>query len=137
MSSSIIYFALTFFITFLNIACFSMDGMYINRVFHNFPVSLIEDSIILIKTDGSFSPYLSKPKVKENVISYLKMSLDSKIDYFEISFNYYEYIDEEEVALDTSAYPKNVDIHFRCTYYLNMNYEGYRNFEIIGEKLYE
>ena len=69
-------------------------------------------------------------------MTYLTNNLASRLNEYEISFTYYTY-EGEEVKLDTSAKPKNIDIHFRCTYYGAMKYEGYRNFEIRGVKVYE
>ena len=136
MIGSLNYFVLTFFVTFMNVAYFSIDGMYINRAFHNFPISLIEDSVVLLDSSGSFAPYYDKYKVKNNVVNYLKLALENKVSSFDISFNYYVY-DADEVKIDTSYFPKNVDIHLKCTYFGFMQYEGYRNFEIRGEKVYE
>ena len=136
MIGALNYFVLTFFVTFMNVTYFSIEGMYINRTFHNFPLALIEYSVILIDNQGIFDPYYDKNKVKQNVVTYLTNNLASRLNEYEISFTYYTY-EGEEVKLDTSAKPKNIDIHFRCTYYGAMKYEGYRNFEIRGVKVYE
>lgn len=135
MSSVIIFFSFMLLTSLTSIFGISINGMSINRIFNEMPLAIVQASINKIDGDGNFNPHYNKSILEKNVTNYLVKSLDGYTDSFRIGFTYYKVNENNELIVDVTSYPVNVDIHFQCEYSTYLTFDGYRSFEIIRKDI--
>ena len=112
-----------------------INGMYVNRTFLNLPLSLLDSNIVKEsnksnedQTKEEVIYYFNKDTLKEDVIKYLSMNLQNKVNSYKISFKYFSYKDNQ--VINDENKPNAIQIHFISTYYLNFKVDSHLSFYI-------
>lgn len=122
MEYSVFVFVLTIFSTIVSAAFIGVNGLSIKKTIVNIPLYLLEESVYLFDNEGDFDPYFDLDLVKYNVSNYINNNLKNKCNSYLISYYPFKY-KNEEIIIDESNYVKNIQIHFKCTYYEDFNVE--------------
>lgn len=123
-------------ITVTSLVCFSIgsQGMYVNRTFHNIPLTLLDVNVLKEnvnpETPSVFIYYFDKINVEKDIKNYLSSNLKNHVDSYQIKVKFYKY---ENNAFETCLEDEKsnaLKVRFKCVYYQNFKVDSSLSFYI-------
>ena len=133
MSIETMFFVYTIIPTLLSCLLVTIKGDSIRRIFKNIPLYAAKESVTLDGEEDSFSFKFNLELLKDNVKEYLNNSLKGLCKSYYISFTPYIIEDDGETKnyyIDTNNLVDNVQINFKCNYYLSFYIDDYIKFSV-------
>ena len=130
MSVIISLFSFGMFFVFASSMLVGIKANTLSKIINNIPLEVVERGVSFSYEDETYGGYFEKNTLEEEVKYYLNLNLEDVVNSYKISFVYYYVDDDNEIKIDLSDYPTNVQIHTEINYHLNYKVNGYVYFAI-------